>query len=330
MKHEKITGMTVLQKIYGETLGKTDDSDLYSMIGILSILSKPDALSIFLLAHDGIRSEIESHSKIGITQKQYYTRLKQLLDANLISKTDLKQHKGVQKQYVQSRLGMTIFKNYIQNIIQTIKDSNELEVLEVLKDSKKFDDAQITKIASKIGIQRQIISDTTTKNETFFIATTYDKMSQTVVDAINNARKEIILASRFFDESVIHAMIEKSQTGVNITVLADTTMVKGYSKNEKIKNDKNKKERVQLVSDPFYPTKIKRRYSKIPFCILVVDQKFVGWELVNSSETSKFDKAMFCYNFALVNDMMDTFQDWWSMAKEESPLLQKTTISKST
>jgi hypothetical protein len=166
-----------------------------------------------------------------------------------------------------------------------------------------------------------------TKNDAFFIATKYDEMAQIIINAINDARKEIVLASRFSDESIIGAMIKQAQRGVSVTVLADDTMVKNYGKNENIKNDKNKKERIQIVSDPFYPAKIKRKYGSIPFCILIVDQKFVGWELVNSSNVVKFDKAMFCYNFILAKDMQKTFSNWWKLAKDESPIIQK--VSKS-
>ncbi|QLH06187.1 hypothetical protein C5F50_03155 [Nitrosopumilus ureiphilus] len=303
-------------------MGKVDGSYLGSMIDILSILSKPDALSIFILAQDGIPSEIESHSKIGITQKQYYTRLHQLVDSGLITKTTTKKQRGLQKQYIHSGLGNMIYKNYVQNLPHTIKDSKELEILEVLKSSKKFDDAEITKIASKIGIHEKTTT-TNTKDDTFFIAAKYNEMSQIIIDAINDATKEIILASRFSDESIIGAMIKKAQRGVSVTVLADESMVKNYNKNEKIKNDKNKKERIQIVSDPFYPAKIKRKYGNIPFCILIVDQKFVGWELVDSSDVTKFDKAMFCYNFMLAKDMIETFSGWWKLAREESPIVQK-------
>ena len=308
-----------LEKIYSKVLGKVDESNLDSMIDILSVLSKPDALSIFILAQDGIPSEIESYSKIGITQKQYYTRLRQLVDLGLITKNTAKKQGRLQKQYVHSRLGDTIYKNYIQNLPHTIRDSKELEILEVLKSSKKFDDAEISNIASKIGI-REMTATTSTTNDTFFIASKYDKISQIIIDAINNARKEIVLASRFSDESIIGAMIKKAQRGVSVIVLADKSMVKNYNKNEEIKNDKNKKERIQIVSDPFYPAKIKRKYGSIPFCIVIIDQKFVGWELVDSSDVTKFDKAMFCYNFMLAKDMQKIFSGQWKLAREESPI----------
>lgn len=311
-----------LDKIYSKVLGKVDDSHLNSMIDILAILSKPDALSIFILAQEGIPSEIESYSKIGITQKQYYTRLRQLIDSELITKITTKKQKGLQKQYVHSALGHEIYKNYIQTLLQTIKDSKELEILEVLKNSQKFKEGEITKFASKIGIQEKIITPSS-KDNTFFIAAKYNEMSQIIIDAINNATKEIILASRFVDESIIGAIIKKAQRGIKVTILADNSMINDYNKNEKIKNDKNKSERIQMVSDPFYPEKIKRKYGNIPFCILIVDQKFVGWEFVNSSDVTKYDKAIFCYNFKLAKDMQEIFYDWWKLAQEESPLVQK-------
>ena len=66
----------------------TTETDLEKITEILSVLSKHDALSIFIRSHDGMKSDLETYANIGLTKKQYYTRLKQLVTLGLLTKKD--------------------------------------------------------------------------------------------------------------------------------------------------------------------------------------------------------------------------------------------------
>jgi predicted transcriptional regulator len=55
---------------------------------LLSTLSKRDSLSIFMASSQGLKAESDTPHMLGLTKKTYYTRLKQLIDAGLITKSD--------------------------------------------------------------------------------------------------------------------------------------------------------------------------------------------------------------------------------------------------
>ena len=60
---------------------------------ILTLISKPDALKILSLAREGLRSKTGTPSEVGLTKKQYYTRLRQLVDLNLVEKMEMSERK---------------------------------------------------------------------------------------------------------------------------------------------------------------------------------------------------------------------------------------------
>ena len=82
-------------------LVSNDNSKILTQLtNVLSVLSKNDALTIFLMANEGIKSELDTPTKIGLTKKQYYTRLKQLVDLGLITKNN--------ESYIQTAFGRVV------------------------------------------------------------------------------------------------------------------------------------------------------------------------------------------------------------------------------
>ena len=61
---------------------------LSKMREIIDALSHEDAIKIFIYAKDGITNSTMAIKKLGLTQKRYYTRLKQLLEAGLLEKRE--------------------------------------------------------------------------------------------------------------------------------------------------------------------------------------------------------------------------------------------------
>lgn len=75
---------------------------------LLVVLSIPDALQIFEMAENGIRARADTHIQVGISRKQYYTRISQLVRTGLIDKIG-----GI---YLQTRFGATVYKEYIPRL----------------------------------------------------------------------------------------------------------------------------------------------------------------------------------------------------------------------
>ena len=57
-----------------------------NMVKILNALGNDDALSIFMYTVDGIKSSKQAILELGLTQKRFYSRLKDLIDVGFIEK----------------------------------------------------------------------------------------------------------------------------------------------------------------------------------------------------------------------------------------------------
>ncbi|MDH2907386.1 MAG: hypothetical protein PXX83_04730, partial [Candidatus Nitrosotalea sp.] len=280
---------TVTEKQIGEdssaVLTSSDSSKLLAQLTeVLSVLSKNDALTIFLMANEGIKSEIDTPTKIGLTKKQYYTRLKQLVDLGLVIKQN--------ESYMQTAFGKVVYQKHIIGLTNQIKNSKYLQMVDVLKADSKFNDSDIMEFISKV--QPQISSDLqdTTKKISMVTWSMEDMVSK-VLEIMEFAEKEIVLVSRFTNELIINTMIKKANQGVSVKILSDVNLVRGFfEKAGPIKtNDKNLKERVEVIANPYYPTPMYRKYVEVPFCVLIVDNKQVGLEIVNVNSPNKFNMA---------------------------------------
>ncbi len=315
---------TVTEKQIGEdsrSASTSSDSSklLAQLTEVLSVLSKNDALTIFLMANEGIKSELDTPTKIGLTKKQYYTRLKQLVDLGLVIKQN--------ESYMQTAFGKIVYQKHIIGLTNQIKNSKYLQMVDVLKADSKFNDSDIMEFIAKVQPQISIdLQDTTRKIS--MVTWSMEDMVSKVLEVMEFAEKEIVLVSRFTNELIINTMIKKANQGVSVKILSDVNLVRGFfEKAGPIKtNDKNLKERVEVVANPYYPTPMYRKYVEVPFCVLIVDNKQVGLEIVDVNSPNKFNMAVFVTDDHLVNQLRRVFDRLWSKAKDNPPqIITKTT-----
>ena len=291
---------------------------LEQLTNVLSILSKNDALTIFLMAEEGIRSELDTPTKIGLTKKQYYTRLKQLVDIGLIAKQD--------EFYTQTAFGKVVCQKHILGLTNNIKNSKYLQMVDVLKSNPKFNDKDIMEFISKV--EPQINLDLPESSRRYSsVAASYEDMVRKILEITEFAQKEILLITRFQNDLIINSILKKASAGITVKSIADIDMVKEYFEKElEIKSDKNKTERVKVVSNPFYPSKIDRKYAPVPFCLLIVDNKYVGLEIIDLTKPGKFKMAIFTEDQSLLSSMVSLFNNLWQKSDANPPrIVTKTT-----
>lgn len=292
-------------------LAPNDNSKILSQLTeVLSVLSKNDALTIFLMANEGIKSELDTPTKIGLTKKQYYTRLKQLVDLGLITKNN--------ESYIQTAFGKVVYQKHIIGLTNNIKNSKYLQMVDVLKADPKFNDKDIMEFMSKV--EPQVSSDLETSRKSFTVTSSYEDMVRKILEMVEFAQNEILLVTRFQNELIINSILKKASSGVNVKVLADTNLVENYFEKEMpVKSDKNKKERENVVSNPYYPSRIDRRYVQVPFCVIIVDNKHVGLEIIDLSESKKFKMAIFGEDSNLSSSMIPLFDGLWQKSNVNHP-----------
>ncbi|MDE1870419.1 MAG: hypothetical protein KGH71_05585, partial [Candidatus Micrarchaeota archaeon] len=69
-----------------EEIKTLSEKDITPLREVHTILSKKDALTVFLKVAGGLKSDLDTPGNIGLTKKQYYTRLKRLVDLGLAQK----------------------------------------------------------------------------------------------------------------------------------------------------------------------------------------------------------------------------------------------------
>lgn len=84
------------------------EQNVKSVTDMLGVLSRPGALWLFILARNELTSHAETYLTIGLSRKQYYTRLSQLIKIGLIEK--------VGNTYVHTSYGTLICRDYIPRL----------------------------------------------------------------------------------------------------------------------------------------------------------------------------------------------------------------------
>ncbi|MCS7141986.1 MAG: phospholipase D-like domain-containing protein [Candidatus Nitrosocaldus sp.] len=263
-----------------------EDEVLREASKVLTILSKYDGLKVFLQSVEGIEAETDAPEKIGLTKKQYYTRLKQLVDAGLIEKS-----KG---KYVQTTLGRIIYEKSLQVLFEQVRNAKKLQMLDVLKSSGKFDMDEIYRL-----LQIKVDED---KARMFM---DYDTLVNRLVERMDNASSEILCVTRFFNEALTNAIIEAQKRGVNVRMVIDRMLVEEYTRERAMKEYR---EKMTVTTVPFYPDKVDRKVTDVPFSFMVIDGKEVCIELINASSPEKFYAGVCVCDEMLAKQMVGLFE----------------------
>ncbi len=264
---------------------------------ILGTLSKYDALKIFLECIEGIEADTNASDRLGLTKKQYYTRLKQLVDAGLIEKS-----KG---KYVHTTLGKLIYDKAIRILFEHVKNSKKLLMVDVLKSSGKFDMEEIYRL---LQIK--------TEENKARIYMDYNDLIEDLAARISDARSEVCYATRHFNEVIVGKAIELGRKGVSIRVLADKSLIDKYIKEYAgiQRTNGHGLERFKMFVDPFYPDKFDRKIIEVPFSFVVIDSKYVGIELINSYNPERFYAAIYVEDVYIARQIKELFNELYNKA----------------
>lgn len=95
---------------------------------LFAVLSKQDALLLFIRMKDGFYSNKNSPSLNNLTRKQYYTRLRNLADVGLIKKDG--------DSYTHTTFGSLIYENYLAIMLHGVKNFKHIRMIDALKKSQ--------------------------------------------------------------------------------------------------------------------------------------------------------------------------------------------------
>ncbi|MDQ1279180.1 MAG: hypothetical protein QG670_440 [Thermoproteota archaeon] len=277
---------------------------------ILSSLASEDAIKIFIAAKEGIGKSANTIKELDLTSRKYYLRLNKLISAGLIEKKD--------EKYQLTMLGEVCY-SFGQVFNTTLDHRDRLDLADRLRktnsisldETKKIMEAISSKgIIGSLGVAGII-------NPIKMIAK-YDDLVLELVTQIDEAKKNVYLASYYTDYRGIEAILRALDRGLTLHLLSGSR----ESVSEKL-------QLLHLIVNPsvlrlystFLNGKIRVRSTKFPFSFCVVDEKYAIIELPNPI-TNTFYMG-FCFKeIGISKSLIETFEVLYKNGVENSIVSQ--------
>ena len=177
--------------------------DIFAILGDKQSVEILDAASTGFLSSNGIPNQ---------TKKQYYVRLKRLVDIGLIEK----QH----RTYKLTSFGSIVYENHVKTMDKIIPNYWQIKSFDILKNRNDFPVEQKEKIINEYiettGLKGVI---NTTHLSSFSVVKRFDDLIVEILKVLDNAEKEVYFATSYHDPHVSSKVFEKIGKGVTIHIL---------------------------------------------------------------------------------------------------------------
>ena len=294
-----------------------DQTTVKNSLKLLSVLSRRDNLAIFMsaTAEKGLNADLTTPQQLGIAKKTYYTRLKQLITAGLVRKSE--------GTYVHTTLGSIVYQKHLE-LMHQIRIIKHFRMIDALKSSKEFSDEDIKGFVGKLLSENISSMQYSDNNIHVDIIWKYEDMVSAIIQRIELCKDEILLASKYTNELIINSMLLKVQAGIKAKVISDKSLVRKFFEQFQQSmvgiKDKNTLERSTVVGNPWYPGNIDRRATDLPFSMIVLDRKEVGIELIHANDPKTFNGVIFVRDEKIANLMTSYYHKIWESSSSSDDL----------
>jgi hypothetical protein len=250
-----------------------------------------DVFALLILTASSAGLQSTSNGIGNQTKKQYYVRLKRLVDFGLIEK-----HQSI---YKLTSFGSIVYENHLKTMDKIIPNYWQIKSIDVLKSRHDFPPEQKEKIMNEY-------IETTNMNEvlnatqlsSFSVVKKFDDLIVEVLKVMDNAEKEIYFATRYHDPYVSTKVFEKFSKGVTIHILdGNPEQISVESRLAAIIRTPPNRETAQMVKkitrSPRFDLK---RLPELPLSFMVVDGIQVVYDTVNFINPEQFTIAISKYD----------------------------------
>ncbi len=272
---------------------------LADMAKILSALGNEDALAIFLLARNGIVSSKDAIQSLGLTQKRFYTRLKELIDNKLIEKSE--------GAYRLTALG-EILCNIGLSMEKLLVDKDKLKIMSQLSKVKSLSEKQKNELMEFFSI------DIFSQSKGIKIVNSFDELVAITVQNIDNAKNSLYLATQYIDNRVINAGLRALERGIVGRIMV--------SKIDQFNNAM--KILLSLVSNPkqiatiykfLQLPEIQIRCVTLPYTFIIIDEERCIIE-IKDILTDTYKYALFIPDEYTSKKMLEVFNSFWESGED--------------
>ncbi|MGA8564407.1 MAG: hypothetical protein WB587_06600, partial [Nitrososphaeraceae archaeon] len=258
---------------------------------VFAILGDSQSVEILDAASIGLQS---SSNGIGNqTKKQYYVRLKRLVDIGIIEKR--------QSIYKLTSFGSIVYENHLKTMNKIMPNYWQIKSFDILKSRNDFPFEQKEKIINEYvettGLKGVI---NTTQLSSFSVAKRFDDLIIEVLKVLDNAEKEVYFSTRYHDPHISTKVFEKIGKGVTIHILdGNPEQITVESRLAAIIRTPPNRETAELVKkivkSPRFDLK---RLPDLPQSFMVVDGIQVVYDTVNFINPEQFTIAISKYDDA--------------------------------
>ena len=256
---------------------------------VFAILGDSQSVEILDAASIGLQS---SSNGIGNqTKKQYYVRLKRLVDFGLIEK-----HQSI---YKLTSFGSIVYENHLKTMDKIIPNYWQIKSIDVLKSRGDFPPEQKEKIMNEyIETTNMKGVLNATQLSSFSVVKKFDDLIVEVLKVMDNAEKEIYFATRYHDPYVSSKVFEKLSKGVTVHILdGNPGQISVESRLAAIIRTPPNRETAEMVKkitkSPRFDLK---RLPELPLSFMVVDGIQVVYDTVNFINPEQFTIAISKYD----------------------------------
>jgi len=256
---------------------------------IFTVLGDKQSVEILTASYAGLRS---TSSGIGNqTKKQYYVRLKRLVDLGLIEKH--------QSTYKLTSFGSIVYENHLKTMDKIVPNYWHIKSIDVLRRREDFPPEQQEKIVNEY-VETSGLKDVinTTQLSSFSVVKKFDDLIVEVLKVMDNAEKEIYFATRYHDPHVSSKVFEKFSKGVTIHILdGNPEQITVESRLAAIIRTPPNRETAEMVKKITKSTRFDlKRLPELPLSFMVVDGIQVVYDTVNFINPEQFTIAISKYD----------------------------------
>jgi predicted transcriptional regulator len=257
---------------------------------VFAIMGDKQSVQILTAASTGLRSS--SNGIRNQTKKQYYVRLKRLVDMGFMEK-----HQSV---YKLTTFG-TIVYDHLKTMEKIVPNYWQIKSIDVLKSRQDFPPEQKEKIMNEY-IETSKLKDVinTTHLTSFSVVNQFDDLIVEVLKVLDNAEREVYFATRYYDPHVSAKIFEKFTKGVTIHILdGNPEQISVESRLAAIIRTPPNRETAEMVKKITRSSRFDlKRLPELPLSFMVVDGIQVVYDTVNFINPEQFTIAISKYDDA--------------------------------
>lgn len=256
---------------------------------VFSLLADRHTISILKMAYSGFKAS--STSYIGnLSKKQFYVRLGRLKRAGLVEKRD--------STYRTTTFGSLIVNGHLKTLEEILANYWNLKAVDVLKTREDFPAHQKESVINELlqnSSLKSLVNGTHLSG--FTVIKDYNRLVMEVIKLMESARKEVYMATRYYDPHFSKMMYTKMAEGVKMHLLDGLPEQIGVANrlNAVLKVPPNR-ETFEMVDGILKSRNFDLKRAEISASFMVVDGTSVCYETTSYTNPEQFTLAISHYD----------------------------------